>query len=186
MGKIILVTGGARSGKSTFAEAQVKETGINPGYIATAVAFDEGMKHRIQMHIKQRPATWKTYEKPTKLHEIMKTVLESHDVVLVDCITVLLSNYLLEQYDELSKQGYEALSEFETYISKEIDLMLDLIEASSSVCYLVTNEVGGGIVPENKMARVFRDLAGRSNQQIAKRAKEVYFVVSGIAQRIKG
>jgi adenosylcobinamide kinase/adenosylcobinamide-phosphate guanylyltransferase len=186
MGKIILVTGGARSGKSTFAEAQVKEKGKKPGYIATGIAFDEGMKHRIQMHINQRPASWKTYEKPTKLHEIMKEVLENHDVVLVDCITVLLSNYLLEAYDELSKQGYEALSDFESYISKELDLFMDLIESSSTTCYLVTNEVGAGIVPENKMARVFRDLAGRSNQQIAKRANEVYYVVSGIAQRIKG
>lgn len=186
MGKIILVTGGARSGKSTFAEEQVKEMGINPGYIATAVAFDEGMKYRIQMHIKQRPAAWKTYEKPTRLHEIMKSVLDRHDVVLVDCITVLLSNYLLEDFESLSQQGYEALEDFEFFISKELDLMLDLIEASSSVCYLVTNEVGAGIVPENKMARVFRDLAGRSNQQIAKRAEEVYYVVSGIAQRIKG
>lgn len=186
MGKLILVTGGARSGKSTFAEVRVKEHNSKTAYIATAIAFDDGMKNRIAKHVKQRPSHWTTFEKPTAVHEIVSEIAKEHEVVLLDCMTVLLSNYILEKAHLIDAMKSDEINKMEIEIQDAVNQLIDEIKKVSTTFYIVTNEVGSGIVPENKMARIFRDIAGRANQQLARQADEVHFVVSGIPMRIKG
>lgn len=186
MGKIILVTGGARSGKSTFAEKKVKEHHEATAYIATAIAFDEGMKSRIAQHVNQRPSEWTTYEQAMDVHEIIPEVTRDHQVVLLDCMTVLLSNYILKKAHLIDGMNADEIMVMEGEIQEAVTQLLKAIEATDATFYLVTNEVGSGIVPENKLARVFRDIAGRCNQHLSSHSDQVYFVVSGIPLRIKG
>lgn len=186
MGKIILVTGGARSGKSTFAENEVRKLNKETAYIATGIAFDEAMKSRIKKHVDQRPSTWTTYEKPTQVHEIIERIQKNHQVVLLDCITVLITNTLFQ--DQIDFDGIDELTvdKTEERIQNDIRKMIDAFKKTEMTVYLVTNEVGSGIVPENRLARIFRDFAGRTNQYIASIADEVYCVISGIPMKLKG
>lgn len=187
MKKIVLITGGARSGKSTFAEKSVKEIDKKTAYIATAIAFDEGMKDRIKKHILQRPSDWITYEKHTEIHKIVDEVNKNNDVVLLDCITVLITNTMFEDSNiNFDTIDYDNLGKIEKKIQNDLYLMIEAFKKTKLTVFLVTNEVGQGIVPENKMARVFRDIAGRMNQYLASEADEVHYVVSGIPMKIKG
>lgn len=186
MGKIVLITGGARSGKSTFAEKEVASLNAHTAYIATAIAFDEGMKNRIKKHVAQRPSEWTTFEKPTQVHEIIEEVNEKHDVVLLDCITVLITNTMFQDkldFDRLTEEEVDAVEE---KIKMDLRALVAAIKKTNLTFYMVTNEVGAGIVPENRLARIFRDFAGRANQYLASEADDVYFVVSGIPMKIKG
>lgn len=185
MNKITLITGGARSGKSTFAEDTIKKINKNTAYLATAIAFDEGMKNRIDKHIAQRPSEWKTYEKAIKVYEIIDEINEKHDVLLLDCITVLMSNTLFEHDVNWDTVSMDEVDEIEKSVQADMQLMIDKMRATDLDIYLVTNEVGSGIVPENRLARLFRDIAGRVNQLLARQADEVYMVVSGIPVKIK-
>lgn len=178
-GKIILVTGGARSGKSLFAESYAKKIGTKIAYIATAQIFDEEMRDRIELHKKRRPESWRTFEAPLDAEEAMKKAVASSDTVLFDCLTIYTSNMLLN-YSEQRNQA--ALYD---RIMKKIDLLLESAVSSSAVVIFVTNEVGQGIVPDNALARQYRDIAGIVNQKVAARAEEVYLSVSGIAVDIK-
>ena len=148
MGKIILITGGARSGKSTFAEKYVAKNGKRVGYIATAQVFDDEMEFRVKLHQSRRPAEWETFESPFDAHKVISAEAGAHDMFLFDCMTI--------------------------YISK-----------SPATVVIVTNEVGAGIVPENKLARIYRDLSGLSNQLLAEAAEEVFLVVAGIPVNLK-
>ncbi len=185
MSKIILVTGGARSGKSGFAEDEIRKLNTETAYIATAIAFDDGMKNRIRKHKLQRPSTWKTYEKPTNVHEIIAEINKNHSACLLDCITVMLTNYMMDEldFDHLSE---DILDEFEERVKSKLTLLVDEIEKTDLTFYMVTNEVGSGIVPDNKVSSFFRDLAGRMNQYLARRSDEVYALISGIPVKIKG
>ncbi len=185
MSKIVLVTGGARSGKSGFAEEELRKLNTNTAYIATAIAFDDGMKNRIRKHKLQRPSTWKTYEKPTDIHEIIAEIGENHSACLLDCITVMLTNYMMNEldFDNLSE---DILDAFEEKVKLKISLLIDEVEKTNLDFYIVTNEVGSGIVPDNKVSSFFRDLAGRANQYLAGRSDEVYALISGIPVKIKG
>ncbi len=186
MGKLVLVTGGARSGKSTFAEAEVRKLNQKTAYIATGIAFDEAMKSRIEKHVAQRPSTWTTYEKPTQVHEIINEVSHEHDVVLLDCITVLITNTLFQDQIDFDGIDEKTVDLTEERIHNDIKMMIEMFRQTDMTVYLVTNEVGSGIVPENRLARIFRDFAGRTNQYIASIADEVYCVISGIPMKIKG
>ena len=182
MGKIILVTGGARSGKSSFAEEYVSKNRQAIAYVATSQIYDDEMAYRVKLHKKRRPSSWETFEAPFKAHEAITKAFKRHDTILFDCITLYLSNFICQETMENSSM--KELSEG----AKKI--MQELIEAvknskEDKTCVFVTNEVGAGIVPENALARKYRDLAGLCNQQIAKNSKEVYFVVSGIPVKIK-
>jgi len=185
MGRLILITGGARSGKSTFAEDQLRAQDKKTAYIATAIAFDDGMKSRIEQHVKQRPSHWTTFEQPRNAHEIIGQVARDHDLVLLDCMTVLLTNHLLESAHHIDEMSSEDIQLMEGEIQAKVDLLIQAIKEVDATFYLVTNEVGSGIVPEYKLSRVFRDMAGRANQTLARAADEVHFVVSGIPMRIK-
>lgn len=185
MGKIILVTGGARSGKSSFAENMARKLGDFILYVATSIAFDEEMKLRIKKHREQRPEQWETLEAYKDMDINLKDKLEGKSGIMLDCITIMLTNIMLEEnLDWNSLQSAEIL-ELEKKVNDEIYKLIDVINSSNKTFILVTNEVGMGIVPENALSRVFRDMAGRVNQLLAKAADEVYFCVSGIPMKIK-
>ncbi len=181
MGKIILVTGGARSGKSAFAEKLTLEAGSRPAYIATAEIRDEEMEHRVALHRQRRSLKWQTFEAPQKAQLALAEAGKTHDAILFDCITMYLSNMLCRQTEPLDEECLENMTQAQ---------MAELIEAAKNLpaqgtIVFVTNEVGAGIVPENKLARFFRDLSGLANQQLAAAADEVYAVLCGIPVRIK-
>jgi len=186
MSKIVLVTGGARSGKSTFAENEVRKLDKKTAYIATGIAFDDAMKSRIEKHVAQRPSYWTTFEKPTQVHEIIEEVSASHDAVLLDCITVLITNTLFQDQIDFDGIDEKTVDQTEERIHRDITAMIEKFKAANMTVYLVTNEVGSGIVPENRLARIFRDFAGRTNQYLASVADEVYCVISGIPLQLKG
>lgn len=167
MKKSILITGGARSGKSALAERIVKRMGDTLVYIATAQAFDDEMTARIDEHQARRGDEWTTINAPFDLAEAL---LDSDGQPrLVDCLTLWLTNLMLDGRDIQSETA---------------KLLATLAQQSSSVVF-VTNEVGSGIVPENKLGRQFRDAAGRLNQQVADACDEVYLAVSGQPLKVK-
>ena len=175
--KIILILGGARAGKSTFA-LRLAEDCVGDGkvsLIATAQALDDEMASRIVRHREERPKTWKTIEEPYQLNDALSQAANS-SVVIVDCLTLFVSNWLLRIEDEV--QCAEALQR----ISKSF---LSSAKARTATVICVSNEVGLGIVPETMMGRRFRDLLGRVNQQFAAAADEVYLLVAGVPVRIK-
>lgn len=168
MGKSILITGGARSGKSVFAEDLVLSQGNTPIYIATAQAFDAEMEARIAAHRRRRDARWSTLDAPLDLACALSES-DNKGPRLVDCLTLWLSNLMHAERD----------------IADETDALIDAIARQNMPVTLVTNEVGGGIVPENALARRFRDAAGEMNQKLAAAVDEVTLVVSGCPLRIK-
>lgn len=178
-GKIVLVTGGARSGKSTFAEDYASATRKKVAYIATAQIYDEEMQYRVKLHRTRRPLDWITYEAPYDAHVAMGEAIVRADVVLFDCLTLYTSNLLLAETTPRDPGlRYK-------YVSEQIDKLLCSASKINSVVIFVTNEVGMGIVPDNALAREYRDLAGLVNQKVAARADEVYLVVSGLPVELK-
>jgi adenosylcobinamide kinase/adenosylcobinamide-phosphate guanylyltransferase len=173
MGKIILVTGGARSGKSRLAEGLAEGFGSPIGYIATATAGDSEMAERISRHQERRGPEWQTLEEPLDL----SGVIAGHDgyfsAMLVDCLTLWLTNLLLK-YDD------------STMVLSDVKRLISLFDRLQTPLVLVSSEVGMGIVPENRLARTFRDLAGEVNQMIAAAADEVYVSIAGIPLKLKG
>lgn len=173
-----LITGGARSGKSTFAESLMKDY-REVCYIATArPSDDEEMKERIAKHRARRPDHWHTLEGDRNL----ASNLPAADAVLLDCVTVLLSNYLFNSGEELTERSIQKV---EDEVKEELMLLSDFCKKENIELVFVTNEVGSGIVPMHPLSRAFRDIQGRVNQFLASRAEEVYLVVSGIPVRIK-
>ncbi|MDW7661154.1 MAG: bifunctional adenosylcobinamide kinase/adenosylcobinamide-phosphate guanylyltransferase [Bacillota bacterium] len=186
MNKGVLILGGARSGKSTFAESLAKSLTHKVLYIATAIPFDDGMRDRIKKHQKNRPSEWKTVEK-YRGFEGLRDFDEfiGADVILLDCITVMITNLMLDEACDYDQITHEELDNIENRIVNQIDVLLDELEASGKKYILVSNEVGLGLVPPYKLGNYFRDIAGRINQRIASVVGEVYFVVSGIQMKIK-
>lgn len=186
MSKITLVTGGARSGKSSFAEniCEVKSKKIS--YIATAIPFDDGMKDRIKKHKQQRSKNWNTFEIKMDIYKELDKIINVSDVVLLDCITVLVNNIIFYENLDFESITYEEIDILESKVKNEFENMIKIIKKSEIDFVFVTNEIGLGIVPENKLSRIYRDIVGRINQYIAKNSDEVYFVISGISNKIKG
>lgn len=179
-----MVTGGSRSGKSSFAEKYCLDRTEQPAYIATAQAFDHEMKERILRHQLRRGKNWATFEVPWDILSVAKE-LEQYDYVLLDCLTMLIFNKMYElnpQLENLSKAERITLEEQTVSFIEELLLQMRSIDT----CFVVvTNEIGMGIVPENALSRLYRDIVGKANQLLAEASKEVYFVVSGIALLIK-
>ena len=186
MSKVILVTGGARSGKSGFAESLCKNQNNSTAYIATSVAFDDEMKERVRKHQASRPKEWKTYEIYKDIYKIIKDISEKHQTVILDCITLLVNNLMFTCDIDVDKATSEELNELEIYIQNQIRKLLEAVKKTNLYFVIVTNEIGMGIVPENKLARIYGDFVGRANQLISKYSDEVYFVVCGIPTKIKG
>ena len=175
MAEIILVTGGARSGKSTFAEKLALKLGNGrAAYVATAQIFDAEMAERVAVHKARRDKSWTNFEAPFDAESILA---EAGGVVLFDCVTIYLTNWLLRQ--NLDDKNIH--SEFEKWIGN----LVTAAKNSRATVIFVSNEVGAGIVPENKLARVFRDFAGLANQRIAAVAEKVFLTVAGIAVDVK-
>ncbi len=167
---MILVGGGARSGKSSAALRMLRSFGPRQGFIATAQAFDDEMRDRIFRHKVERGAGTITFEEPLAVAELITAVHRDYDAIVVDCLTLWLTNLLLSSASQLN-------SYYDDLISASLQ--------SSAVVILVTNEVGTGIVPENALARTFRDEQGRLNQMAAQHAAEVYFMTFGLSARLK-
>lgn len=183
-GKIVLVTGGARSGKSTFAEELVAKSGKAIAYIATSQILDEEMRFRVKLHRERRPADWQTYEAPFDAQVAIADAARHHDAILFDCITLYLSNILCS----LAEQDFKQPEKIYQLTRQKIGLLLQAARKAAeqgTTVIFVTNEVGAGIVPENKLSRIYRDLSGLANQQIAKEAADVYAVIAGIPVNIK-
>ena len=186
MKNIVLITGGARSGKSTYAEKLAKEAKGGVLYIATSIPFDDEMKDRVKKHKERRPDNWYTFEGYKDLKQVFCNEKLHFDLILLDCVTIMVTNLMLEQsgdnFDALNNSDIDIM---ESKILNEIAEFIDSADKSMKTIIFVTNELGSGIVPECKMARVFRDIAGRVNQYIASRAQKVYMVVCGIPVKIK-
>ena len=164
---VILITGGARSGKSRYAEALA----FGPQYyVATAQAFDDEMRERIALHRKRRGSNWLTFEAPLDLVPTLRTLDGWGNFVLVDCLTLWLSNVMLAEKD----------------CEAEISDLIDHLSGAHARIVIVTNEVGLGIVPDNAMARRFRDLQGMANQLVAAISESVVMSVSGLPLLLKG
>jgi adenosylcobinamide kinase/adenosylcobinamide-phosphate guanylyltransferase len=180
---LTFVTGGARSGKSGFAEQLAVQGGAPVTYIATAEPGDTEMRRRIEEHRRRRPGSWRTVEAPLDLPGAATAALAGGGTVLVDCLTVYLSNLLLRD-ERLDLDAASAAAERETGRLAAL-CSQDGAVADGSRLIIVSNEVGMGIVPDTELGRIFRDAAGRANQQLAAAAEAVYLCVSGISVRIK-
>ncbi|MBT9173395.1 MAG: Bifunctional adenosylcobalamin biosynthesis protein CobP [Syntrophomonadaceae bacterium] len=185
-GKIIFITGGARSGKSTLAEKLAENRGGPVAYIATAGVLDAEMAERVKQHRERRPAAWLTIEETLSLSCALGKVPESVRVVIVDCLTLWLTNRLLQGWEPNAGACAGAEADQEKTILAELDAFLRLLPARPFQTVLVSNEVGCGIVPESGLVRTFRDLAGRANQLAAARADAVYLTVAGLPLLLKG
>ncbi|ACL75025.1 bifunctional adenosylcobinamide kinase/adenosylcobinamide-phosphate guanylyltransferase [Ruminiclostridium cellulolyticum] len=185
MGEIVLVTGGARSGKSTFAEKLAKEYGSEVLYVATAIPLDDEMRLRIKKHREQRPANWETVETYKDMDILLEEKYRNKKAVLLDCITVMIANIMFEVCHDFDKMVQEDMAIIEEAVNLQMDKLIVVARSSGIPFILVTNETGMGIVPENKSARLFRDIQGRANQKLAAAAKEVFLCVSGIPVKIK-
>ena len=171
---LILVTGGARSGKSSFALSLAGKYPKPWLFLATAEALDSEMARRIEAHKKARPADWGLVEEPRRVVEALGAATKSAGVIVLDCITLWISNLLL------SEEGFD-----ERNAAGRAEALADAVQGSACTVILVTNEVGSGVVPETEVGRKFRDCAGRANQVLARRADEVFLMVSGISVKIK-
>lgn len=177
---ITLVTGGARSGKSTFAENIYKDK-KDVVYIATSKIWDKEMKERVELHQKSRPSIWRTYEGNYGLIES----IGDEKYYLLDCITVLTSNIMFDISKDIDYIDYELQEKIEKTILKEIKDLIDGIRQKGYHLVLVTNEVGYATVPEHHVSRVFRDIQGRINQRTAALCDEAYLVACGLPVKLK-
>ena len=168
--KIYFITGGARSGKSAYAEKLALGLAGKRAYIATAQALDAEMAARIAKHQKDRGHAWDTYEEP--LAELLRKLSGRYEAVLLDCLTLWLSNIM-------------AHTDGDGMVISRSEELVAALRAFGGVCIVVSNEVGLGIVPDNPLARKFRDFAGILNQKVALAADEVYFTAAGIPVKIK-
>ncbi len=177
MGKLTLLIGGARSGKSSFAEEIAKRGGGEVLYLATAETLDEEMKARVQMHRSQRPDSWRTREVPLHLTQNLKDQPPRADYVILDCITLLVSNILLEYGGPEDEPDIDRAQEM---INQELEALIALIAGGEASWVMVSNEVGLGLVPPYPLGRAYRDLLGRANRRLAFAADEIYFMTAGM------
>ncbi|OAP42729.1 adenosylcobinamide kinase/adenosylcobinamide phosphate guanyltransferase [Sinorhizobium glycinis] len=167
----VLVLGGARSGKSSFAERLVEASGLAMHYVATGRAYDEEMRDRIARHQAARQGKgWTTHEEPVELSGLLRSLDSPGRAILVDCLTLWVTNLMMEGRD----------------MAAEFAALAALLPGMQARLIFVSNEVGLGIVPENRMARDFRDHAGRLHQIVAENSAEVYFVAAGLPLKMKG
>lgn len=184
--RIIFCTGGARSGKSEFAETLALSKEGQKGYIATGQAYDEEMKYRIHLHQERRKKVWNNYEIPYAMSAEIQKVLDECSVVLIDCLTMWTTNLVLQDGEFTSQEN---INNRERFVLSEVQAVLDAIRSyrgdNDKTIIFVTNEIGLGIVPENKLARIFRDIMGRVNRMVAAEADEAYMTISGVTIDIK-
>ena len=180
---IILCSGGARSGKSEFAEQLALSLKGRKAYVATGQAFDDEMKDRIKKHQLRRGKEWITFEIPLYLHKNWEQIKNVSDVILIDCLTMFTSNHVFAHGDINTQEDSNRI---ESIILEELRLLLqDINNSNDKTVIFVTNEIGLGIVPENKLARYFRDITGRVNREVASSANKMYLTISGVTIELK-
>jgi len=172
MKKTILVIGGCRSGKSSHALNLANQIAGHKIFIATCTPHDKEMEERVLLHKKQRSRAWTTLEVPVHLSEEISKNSQKENVILVDCLTLWISNLMLENNDQENMDGH-------------IRKLVRSLENAQCPIILVSNEVGTGIVPENRLARRFRDIAGFTNQKVAACADKVIWMVAGLPVGVK-
>lgn len=181
---LIFITGGARSGKSQLAEKLAKDSGRPVVYLATMsrVAHDQELDDRIARHCERRPAGWRTIEEPLMPERAIRE-MEPGCLVLIDCLSLYVSNLLLGMPYAM---GPKVTRELEENVLKEVETFLSVVVERSDLSFiLVSNEVGSAIVPDNHLARNYRDLLGLANQKAAHMAREAYLCVSGLSLKLK-
>ena len=176
-GELILLLGGARAGKSAAAE-RLAQAGRRVLFIATAEALDEEMRRRIAAHRARRPSAWDTLEEPLDPGAAASPILDRYDTVVLDCLTLWVSNLLLRQVDDSGAGSGDSGGD-------RRETMLKLIERSAATWIVISNEVGLGVVPPSPLGRTYRDALGRVNQLVAARANRVYLMVAGLALELK-
>ncbi len=170
MAEVVFITGGARSGKSSLALRLASAREGRRAFVATMQPLDEESAERVRRHRLERGDEWKTYEEPLRVPELLRELAGQYDVVILDCLTLWLSNLMLAGKDA----------------GKAADALCEVVEDNSTAAlYIVSNEVGMGIVPENELARRFRDAAGHLNQKMAARADRAFICVSGLPVTLK-
>jgi adenosylcobinamide kinase/adenosylcobinamide-phosphate guanylyltransferase len=178
-GRLILLLGGARGGKSAhalrLAQNRARTSGESVCFIATAQGLDEDMAQRIVRHQAERPIEWRTIEEPCQIDEALRKTTGA-GIVIVDCLTLFVSNWLMRHEDE---------HKCELVLRNTTREFLELARVQQQIVICISNEVGLGIVPDNRMGRVFRDLLGRVNQDFAAAADEVYLLVAGLPLQLK-
>ena len=172
MPELILITGGARSGKSSFAVEFASRFSAHTIFIATAPPSDSEMKNRITLHRASRPSSWRTIEEQKDVASVLSEINSPQNVVIIDCLTLLVSNLLLDGKEEKE-------------ILNQVRAIADKGRTCNRVTIVVSNEVGWGVVPATKLGRRFRDTAGVANQIIAKRANQVWLLVCGIPHKLQ-
>lgn len=182
MTELTLILGGARSGKSTFAEDLAARSGNTVTYIATAQALDDEMRARIAVHRQNRPSAWETREIPRKVGSALLEQPPKNGVILLDCITLLVSNIILQAAGSSEDDVDEAAAA--AAVEQEIEMLLKAIHHIPARWILVSNEVGLGLVPPYPLGRIYRDLLGRVNQRLASQAAQVIFMIAGMPLRL--
>lgn len=181
--QIILCSGGARSGKSEFAERLALATEGRKAYVATGQAFDEEMIDRIKKHQERRGEIWNNFEVPLHLAKEWHNISQTADVILIDCLTMFTTNHMMAHG---SIQGQQDANQLEATVLTELETLLASIKScEGKTVIFVTNEIGLGIVPDNKLARYFRDIAGRVNRTVAMAADKLFLTISGVTIELK-
>jgi adenosylcobinamide kinase/adenosylcobinamide-phosphate guanylyltransferase len=175
--EITLILGGARSGKSHYAQQLAMELGDRVLFVATGEALDEEMQTRIAEHKKARPENWRTAEIPNGIGKEIEKQIGDAEVVIIDCLTLLVSNLL---------RGEPDYPEAEKRIISEINELIAAMDKLAASFVIVSNEVGMGLVPDTKVGRIYRDLLGKANQLLASHATEAYLMVACLPVRVKG
>lgn len=178
MGDILFVTGGARSGKSTFAEHLARHSGAAVVYLATMEPGDDELRDRIQRHQARRPASWTTVEEPLAIGEALSAT-PSGSCVLIDCISLWVTNRLMSLGTD--EPDLDAIAALEAALDAEVDALLAAARAREGTTIAVTNEVGAGIVPPYPLGRVYRDVLGRVNQRTSRASDRAWLLVAGRA-----
>jgi len=181
MGSLTLILGGARCGKSSYAEKLALQCAARVLYIAAAQALDAEMAARIAVHKQGRPEGWQTLEIPRRVGQALKTHAPPAEMILVDCLTLLVSNLLMEATGEAGEADEQAAA---ALVETEITDLLETIHASPAAWVVVSNEVGLGLVPPYPLGRIYRDLLGHANQRLAAQADQVIFMIAGIPMRL--
>ena len=179
--KCILIIGGARSGKSQFALEMASSLDDKVLFVATGEPLDEEMRERIEEHKKRRPSGWRIIEVPTGVGRRIKEEIRDARVVILDCLTLLVSNVMSQCGDAEQVDPKFA----EDKLALEIKELIECIDGIDASFIIVSNEVGMGLVPENRLGRLYRDLLGKVNQKLARHADKIHLMVAGIAIDVK-
>lgn len=191
MGRLTLILGGARSGKSTFAEQRAIELGGDSVlYVATAETKDDEMQERVKKHRAERPFGWVTLEAPRNVAQVLRQERSEAKVVLLDCMTFLVANHLMDAaaprddpFDDPSADPFNP--QIEADVVTEVEALVAFVAESDVHILVVSNEVGLGVVPPYELGRAYRDILGRANQILARHADEVQVLVAGIPVKVK-